>query len=496
MRKGLYLAFIVAMLLLAACSREEPAEESTLPAATFTFAPTSTATRTIAATPEPTATPEPITPAVSAADQVLEDDARLTIDRVVAAEPGWIVLRADESGRPGPVLGYTKVAEGEHTDVVVSLDPLEASPTIHAVLHQDEGQANTFEYPGVDGPVQLGNDLVMDTFAVDVRARLPGIIVSDQDVTDEGKVVIDEAYTLKPGWLGLHLDQDGQPGRMIAYAPLTKGENEGVPLFINWRAVTPNLHAVLYVDDGEARNFEYPEGDKAIVVDGLPVTATFLVRLPPDIFALDQPIVDDELIVERVISYGPGWLVVYLDDEGSLGNFVGWAPLKDGLNEKIVVPLISSTVTPQLLLMIHEDVDDIGEFEFPRTDQVILYQDRLPNPAIVQINPGNYLFTRDQTLSDEDTFTVPLVVVDQNTWVVVRNEVEGEPGEVIGRTWVPTGINRDVVVRIDPEMITSTLYAILHLDAGTPRTFDFPDGPDVPLQRNRDLIGSPFEYLH
>jgi len=41
-------------------------------------------------------------------------------------------------------------------------------------------------------------------------------------------------------------------------------------------------------------------------------------------------------------------------------------------------------------------------------------------------------------------------------------------------------------------MSGQTLLAVLHQDTRNPREFDYPDGDDVPLQRNRQIISSPF----
>jgi hypothetical protein len=57
---------------------------------------------------------------------------------------------------------------------------------------------------------------------------------------------------------------------------------------------------------------------------------------------------------------------------------------------------------------------------------------------------------------------------------------------------VPAGLHRDVVIEIDPDLTTITLCVVLHLDIGESQVFDFPDGVDIPLQRNRSFIQVPF----
>jgi hypothetical protein len=66
---------------------------------------------------------------------------------------------------------------------------------------------------------------------------------------------------------------------------------------------------------------------------------------------------------------------------------------------------------------------------------------------------------------------------------------------MLGRTWVPAGVSREVVVQVDPAGVTEQLFVTLYLDAGTQQEFQYPDGPDVPLQRNRAMIQSPFRVV-
>ena len=87
---------------------------------------------------------------------------------------------------------------------------------------------------------------------------------------------------------------------------------------------------------------------------------------------------------------------------------------------------------------------------------------------------------------------MPLVVVDEDAWVVVRADEEGELGEILGRRWVPAGLNREIAVTLNQNLVTPTLHVVLHLDAGTSRAFDFLEGLDVPFQRNRSIIRVPF----
>jgi hypothetical protein len=446
-------------------------------------------------TPKIAETQELPIPNVSASRQVLGDDGQLTIDRVFSIQEGWIVVYNDEDGKKGEVLGHTPVDDGLSEEVEISINPLLAGDALYIVLHSDSGEVGTFEYPGPDQPLEFDQEPVEDQFKIDNRATIPELAVSDQEISEDGIIIVDYVAATRPGWLAIHLDDGGQPGEMAAYLPVRSGVNEELALPINWHVATISLHAVLYEDTGEIGNFEDVSIDQMVRLEGIPVAAAFEAVFPPDVFVIQQPVVDGNVLIERAVSYGPGWLVIYFDDEGRLGNIIGQAPLENGINEQIVVPIVESAATPLLHVMLHQDTEEVGEFEFPRADPMVTHQGMVPNPITFRTDAGNYLITRDQPLSNGNDANVSLVVVDEDSWIVIYSDEEGELGEMLGLTWLPAGLHRDITVNIDPDRITTLLHAVLHIDMGRAKEFEYPDSPDVPLRRNSNVIDSPFLLL-
>lgn len=488
------IGLIFLFLLLVACGEEPVA----VPDPTAT--PTAVTTPTITPTPQPTPTPTippsptPIRPAVEAEDQVLRDNGRLTIAAVTVAEPAWLVIHAEREGQVGEVLGYAPVETGRNEAVEVTIDPLAATDRLTVVIHLDAGITGTFEFPGPDGPLLQNGTAVEQSFAIERNMTLPSISVADQDVLEDGLVRLAQVTLTAPGWAAIHADANGAPGPILGHTFVRAGQQEGVVVHIPWRQGTPRLHAMLYADNGREQRFDYPGDDLPILIGGAPVVASFTATYPPNVVVLDQPVVDDSITVERVISNGPGWLVVYRDEDGAPGLIIGSAPLADGLNERVVVPVRAPSVTEQLFIFLHEDTEPGGGFNFPAADPQITYQGRIPNPFSFRTNPGNYVVTRDQAVGETAVVVLPFVVADTAIWAVIYNDADGELGAIIGQTWLSPGISRDVAVDVAPDLLTETLHAVLHLDAGTPQEFE-PTGPDVPLQRNRATIHVPFSLL-
>ncbi len=443
-------------------------------------------------TPAPSPTPQPNPAVIEIDDQVLIEDGLLTIKRIESERPGWVVIYNDNAGEASEILGYVQAPVGRSDDIQVTVNPYIASPTLHVRFHRDESQNDIFEFPGPDSPDMIGDETVDEIFAVDIQIYMPRINVQDQNVGKDGVIVIENATVAEPAWLVLFEDDEGEPGTMLAYSPLKPGVYDNVTMAIDWQSATPILHAILYNDAGDRNVFEAPEIDLPIIIDGKPIATAFEAVYPPDIFVLNQPATGGEVIIERVISYGPGWLVIYnQNEEASLGTIIGSSLLDPGINSQVTVSVTESAVTPVLYAMLHQDVEELGEFGFPATDPVILFEDSI-QPFDFRTDAGNYVLIRDQPLSARNTITVTLAVVEQDAWVAIYNSVGGQPGEILGRRWLPAGINRNIEVTVDSEATTPEMFVVLHQDSGQKRIFDYPDGLDGPLQSNLSIIQAPF----
>ncbi|PKQ15770.1 MAG: hypothetical protein CVT67_07910 [Actinobacteria bacterium HGW-Actinobacteria-7] len=69
----------------------------------------------------------------------------LVVDSVLAPGDSWIVVHADENGKPGKRVGLQHVSKGESTAVKVALKNLTTSDVIVAV-HADRGTPGKFDF--------------------------------------------------------------------------------------------------------------------------------------------------------------------------------------------------------------------------------------------------------------------------------------------------------------------------------------------------------------
>lgn len=474
-------------VFLVACSREEP---TPTPAPTATVGATAVATpHPATATPSPSPTATPVVPQIVSQSQPLALDGHLTIAQVTAVEPSWLVVQAILPDKSiGEVLGVTAVAPGSHQDVAVTISALSATDTVSVMLYADKGKADLWE-PEKDKAVANFEPV---TFAITPQFERPSLIVSDQTVAEDGLVHIDEVISPVPAWVVVQADVDGKPGPLLGFTLVTAVTNSDIPIHVDWHQATPTLHIGLFQDNGRLSHWDDFAQETPLLSEGQAVATAVHITLPFEIVALDQPIVNNQIVVERVISNGPGWLAVQFDNDGTPGLIIGSAPLHDGLNEQVQVD-ISGTPSRRLFLSLYTDTEPIGQFNYPVSDAPVRIDGRLPNPFVLHTNFGSSLLTQDQSFTD--TVTIPLTISDLSTWVVVYNSQENKPNEVIGQTWLAPGINRNIQVEIKADQATPLLFVVLHQDGGTLKEFEYPDGADTPLRLNQQTIQAPFSQL-
>jgi hypothetical protein len=427
---------------------------------------------------------------IEVSDQDLGQDGRLLIDSVQIPESGWLVVHAWRDEAVAEVLGHTAVSPTTNSNVEVQIDPLEATDTLVAMLHVDAGEVGTYEFPGADEPLSNANGPVMSQFTINHQFALPEIDVTNQTVAEDGRLLIDSVNAMAAGWVLVYADEGGTLGPMLGLARVEEGLNEAVAVQIPWREATTQLHALLVADNGRPNLYD-PDEDLPILVSGNPVMASFEVGLPVDMFILDQPVVNSQVVIERVTMSEPGWVVIHPDEDGQPGLIIGFAFLEAGVNEEVAVDLLVDTVTPQMYAKLHEDSNIAGEFDFPTGDLPLQVNGRAILAEPFHTDTGNYLLTRDQAAGT--AVTIPVIVIDTDGWLVIYdNDQQTDP---LGFTWLSAGINRNVSVEISSGQAGDMLYATLHSDGGTPQEFDYPEGSDLPLLRVRTPIQAPFLLL-
>lgn len=470
---------LLLLVALFGCSRganddggEQPeARTATNPSATIELSPEPTPTAT--ATPEPT----PIPPGVVIGDQPVDESGVLVAERVSLPGPGWLAVYRTVDGQPGEVIGRQPLAAGIHEGVEVTVDTDAVTEHLFAGVHMDVGAEGVFEFPGEDEPYPGEPEA---EFVVELLLPQPRIEAVDQPIAEDGVVTLALVEALEPTWVVIHSDLAGQIGPVLGARLFEPGMHEGVTMTIDWRRGTPALYAVLHEDDGEAGVLEYPDGDMPVLQSGEPFVAAFKATYPPEVLVYDQPVIEGAVTIERAISEGPGWVAIYNEVDGQPGLIIGTAPLADGLNEAVTVELVQSAITARLFARLHHDTEPDDAFNFPGQDQPVLYNNRLPTASTFRTDSGAHVFVQNQHLDENGDVRIAAIITPVDAWAAVYSDDEGQPGELLGRTWVAAGISRHVAVEIDPDTAPGALHLVMYEDLGTPEAFEAP-GNDLPL---------------
>lgn len=107
-------------------------------------------------------------PSVKASDQSVANGV-VSAETVTAGANGWMVVhRTDSSMKPGPVIGYAPLRQGENADVAALLtEAVEPGEMLMLMVHSEAGGMKTgaFEYTlgaKEDGPVKVDGKLIME----------------------------------------------------------------------------------------------------------------------------------------------------------------------------------------------------------------------------------------------------------------------------------------------------------------------------------------------
>jgi hypothetical protein len=103
-----------------------------------------------------------------------ENQNQVRVNNVNLSDDGWVVVRRDNNGQPGEVIGSSMAAAGEQSDVNVTLNNnanTRFGDTYWVGLYNDAGTIGTFE-EGVDMPVMSSNNqTVQRSFSYDFPAN-------------------------------------------------------------------------------------------------------------------------------------------------------------------------------------------------------------------------------------------------------------------------------------------------------------------------------------
>jgi predicted lipoprotein with Yx(FWY)xxD motif len=115
---------------------------------------------------------------------------------------------------------------------------------------------------------------------------------------------------------------------------------------------------------------------------GGPAGAATPAVLQPSITVEDQALQNGTVTIKQVISNGNWWLVIHKQSpDGTMGEYIGYALIKNGINTNVAVKINTNLATPVLYAMLHEDHAPLGVLEFPGSDVPVMVNGQMIAPS-------------------------------------------------------------------------------------------------------------------
>jgi len=113
-------------------------------------------------------------------------------------------------------------------------------------------------------------------FFTESASTVPFVRVVSQGLKDDA-IIVSEVSAPKPGWVAVHVENDGEPGEVIGVVPVPAGPSSFLSIRLDLARVAARLVAVLHEDEGKKGAFEFPGPDAAITSPAGPVTSRFVL---------------------------------------------------------------------------------------------------------------------------------------------------------------------------------------------------------------------------
>jgi hypothetical protein len=264
-----------------------------------------------------------------------------------------------------------------------------------------------------------------------------------------------------------------------------------------------------------------------------PTFGVFVRENAASISVPDQRNVVHDVMVDRVVSPVPGWLLVQADrNQGVPDGVIGsrWIPAGESkkvsiavgptpLPRRIYVTLLADLGKPHVLEYATSShsataTGGIGSiFETKGVAGASAMKDKpiiaggSPVVAHVDMVPLSFAVGPSQAYISESTRTldassvvIPSIVAPAQSWVSLSLETaSGQMGGVLGTKLVAPGEHKNVVVPLNVRLGPSPVIATLHVDLGTLGRFDFSpldlgDSLDQPYTAGGRTVSAPVHF--
>ncbi|WP_332899564.1 DUF7282 domain-containing protein [Haladaptatus sp. CMSO5] len=187
---------------------------------------------------------------------------------------------------------------------------------------------------------------------------------------------------------------------------------------------------------------------------------------------------DGSVMVERLFVDQDAYLVLHADDGGNPGEVIGHKAVSRGFHAPISVNMSdgfwqSMDGNETVWAVLHEDNGD-GEFDPESDAELQAFGGAAATPLTVRKATGSVSvaaagFSVKET--QENEVTIPQVTAGQSSFLVLKTNTNGSPGDIVGHATLTPGTQTDVHVAInetyfDAQQAQFLLWATVYEDNG------------------------------
>lgn len=213
-------------------------------------------------------------------------------------------------------------------------------------------------------------------------------VTADTQVTSDGTIVLGHLTTLKSAYVAVHVDDGGEPGRVVGFREFRNRVFEGSNVAVEidgeyWsnRTGPTDLWIVVHESDTDGR-FEPASDDPPFVAGDRPIRDRVTVA-PGDrsVRVVAPPVTTNGTVtIRRVDLARDGFLVLYEHTDDGRGDVVGVTALDAGHHENVTVdvdPFAYNDAEDRLTLVaaVGVDSDDGTPGEWDDTDSLVRVDD-------------------------------------------------------------------------------------------------------------------------
>jgi hypothetical protein len=287
-----------------------------------------------------------------------------------------------------------------------------------------------------------------------------GVVIRDHPIVD-GQVWADSVISRQPAWVAVYplegdqaqvqnvlgwtsIDPDNVLQNIVEGLQDLFGDADdqdvrvarSVAIDLNESGAAGQMFAALNFDAGERGTWEYPNGgDTVITFNDMPVGSAFRV-VSHFIDVDDQRLDGNELIIDRVVTQGAGWLAAYSDEGGQPGQLIGQTQVGDGVSDDVRLEIDESLATPVIHVMLYTDASDEGNFD-PNVDTLAQDMEGQPmarsfwiTPPMAQVQSGQGQMPQDQSgAAQQDQGQMP----QDQSGAAQQGEMQDQPDAAQGQ---------------------------------------------------------------